>query len=273
MASSQEYAPLSTDVKPYEDDPLQKFDCEGYSNESQRWKNWQRWPLVLAFISGLLGGIIGTWAVPTIISTVSTTTDKAYMRVPLTPPEISAHQLDDVKTPDGLDLNKLEFLKVPLSYDPVCGKDRHEAKAAGCHYDLLATRWYNDDCYYPDVMEEFFNEIGFETFFLDPKFAEPVSNEMAMSGDWDLLWPAHQDYHIMHCLYQWRRFHRAVLEHRPIDDDVFGYGHTLHCTRMIMEWPNSIKYGKNTTTIIDSRVSYCMPGTAVSQGITAEEEY
>lgn len=40
-----------------------------------------------------------------------------------------------------------------------------------------------------------------------------------------------------------------MIEHRHIDEDVYNYGHTLHCTRMIIDWPKEWKYGKNSTTV------------------------
>lgn len=240
---------MATDVKSREEEDV----LEEYATITPKPKIWrQRLPFALTFLLGLLIGIAGTCVAPPIVKSVLNTAK-------LSP---TAHWEDsgdlDISGPDGLNLTKLEFLKYPLSEDPICGKDRHEAKAAGCHYDLLATRWYNDDCYHPDVMQEFFDEMEFETFYQDPEFTTPASKELALSGDWDLLWPVHS-FHIMHCLYQFRRLHKAILEHRSIDDDVLSYGHTLHCTRMIMNWPNEIRWGKNTTTIIDSRVSYCLP--------------
>ena len=76
---------------------------------------------------------------------------------------------------------------------------------------------------------------------------KPATSEVAQSGHFD-LWPV-EDYHIMHCLYQWRRLHLAILEHRGIDEHVFNYNHTLHCTRLIMKWKDELKYGKNWTTM------------------------
>ncbi|KAK1952035.1 hypothetical protein LY78DRAFT_479048 [Colletotrichum sublineola] len=32
------------------------------------------------------------------------------------------------------------------------------------------------------------------------------------------------------------RLHRAVITNKPVDEDLLEYGHTLHCTRMIMQW-------------------------------------
>lgn len=254
MAPQQAYTSLPTSNKTHEYETLDKPDYEEYISDTQRPRRWHRLPYILAFLCGLCIGILGTCATQPLISTISRAVERVHGKAPSTPPVLN------FEPPEGVDLSDLGFLKQPLSFDPVCGNDRHQAKEAGCHYDLLATRWYSPDCYHQDVMDEMFEEMQYE-LFEDPELTKPASRELALSGDWDLLWPT-GDFHIMHCLYQWRRFHKAILEHRAIDDDVFSYAHTLHCTRMIMDWPDEVKYGKNTTTIIDSRVSYCIPGPA-----------
>lgn len=212
-------------------------------------------------------GILGAYTVPPIISAVSDAIHTANARALPIQPEQMEYPTQNDEVPKDVEVKNVKFLSLldqEPSFDPVCGNDRHQAKAAGCHYDLLATRWFTADCYNPDVLQEFLDETDFDVFFEDPGLTRLASRELVLSGDWDLLWHIH-DFHIMHCLYQWRRLHKAVLEHRSIDEEVFSYGHTLHCTRLIMNWPNEVRYGKNTTTIIGSRTSYCLPGTAASQ--------
>jgi hypothetical protein len=105
-------------------------------------------------------------------------------------------------------------------------------------------------------MEEFLTEVEFD-WYLDANYTDLVSIETARRGDHDILYPLH-NYHILHCLYQFRRLHMAIIEHRQIDEDVFSYDHTLHCTKMIMQWPREIMYGKNTTTMSRSGVVHCI---------------
>lgn len=81
--------------------------------------------------------------------------------------------------------------------------------------------------------------------FWDREHSKSATLNDALSGQYD-LYPLHH-YHIMHCLYQWLRLHLAIIEHRHIDDEVYSYGHILHCTRIIMGWPNEWQYGKNST--------------------------
>jgi hypothetical protein len=142
--------------------------------------------------------------------------------------------------------------------DPTCGRDWHEAEAAGCRYDIMASRWYSNECFNDEVLNQMLTEVQFDWFW-DIRHSKPATLHDALSGRYD-LYPLHH-YHIMHCLYQWRRLHLAIIEHRQIDDHVYDYGHTLHCTRLIMGWPKEIQYGKNTSDYTEHIVSHCMPNS------------
>ncbi|KAH8668239.1 hypothetical protein BGZ60DRAFT_528567 [Tricladium varicosporioides] len=248
MSSKQEYTPLPVlaGSKSHEDEPLDKSEWEDIDIDQRRLGRTPRLSYVLIFICGIFVGVVGSFAFPPLVYTIFNALQKAHQTQSLARPE------------KAIDVNGDPISTGPRDYDPICGSNRHEAKAAGCIFDLLATRWYTPECYHREVLGEMLLEIDFD-LWLDPEKTQQAPHDMAFAGDWDYLWPT-PDFHIIHCIYQWRRLHRAMLEHRAIDDDVFSYDHTLHCTRMLLNWPNDIKYGKNTTTIIDSRVSYCKPG-------------
>ncbi|KAK3613793.1 hypothetical protein LTR56_027673 [Elasticomyces elasticus] len=120
-----------------------------------------------------------------------------------------------------------------------CGATWQEAKASGCRFDIPAGRWYSEVCASFDVLDVMLQEIQLE-WFADEEHIVPVSQEVAYAGEYEWLYPLH-DYHVLHCLYLWRCFHIAVLEYRMIDADLLSYGHTLHCTKMIMKWPQEIR--------------------------------
>ncbi|GKZ22400.1 hypothetical protein AbraIFM66951_011568 [Aspergillus brasiliensis] len=132
-----------------------------------------------------------------------------------------------------------------------CGTHWTEAKRLGCHFDVMASRWYSPDCFNPGVLEEMLTEVDFR-WYADREHTQEVSRELVLAGEFEAVYPDN-DYHIMHCLYLWRRLHSAILEHRYLDDDVYSYGHTLHCTRLIMQWPR----GLNSTTIATSGIPFC----------------
>ncbi|RAH69957.1 uncharacterized protein BO66DRAFT_294666, partial [Aspergillus aculeatinus CBS 121060] len=132
-----------------------------------------------------------------------------------------------------------------------CGTHWTEAKRLGCHFDVMASRWYSPDCFNRGVLDQMLTEVDFR-WYADREHTQEVARERVLAGEFDAVYPDN-DYHIMHCLYLWRRLHSAVLEHRFLDDDVYSYGHTLHCTRLIMRWPR----GLNTTTVATAGIPYC----------------
>ncbi|OJJ42286.1 hypothetical protein ASPZODRAFT_137372 [Penicilliopsis zonata CBS 506.65] len=119
-----------------------------------------------------------------------------------------------------------------------CGSSWQEAKAMGCHYDVMASRWYSDECFDAEVLEEMLLEpqVNF-TWYMDEQHTQEVPWELALSGEFEVLYPLY-DFHKIHCLYLWRRLHHAVLNNRPLDDDLLEYEHTVHCTRNLLTWPD-----------------------------------
>ncbi|GLB11140.1 hypothetical protein AtubIFM57258_007559 [Aspergillus tubingensis] len=132
-----------------------------------------------------------------------------------------------------------------------CGTHWTEAKRLGCHFDVMASRWYSPDCFNQGVLDQMLTEVDFR-WYANRDHTEEVDRERVLAGEFEAVYPDN-DYHIMHCLYLWRRLHSAMLEHRYLDDDVYSYEHTLHCTRLIMQWPR----GLNTTTVATSGIPYC----------------
>jgi hypothetical protein len=117
-----------------------------------------------------------------------------------------------------------------------CGNSWEEAKQMGCHYDIMASRWYSSECFDGEVLEEMLSEPQANfTWYADREHTQPVSTELALSGEFQKLYPLF-DFHYVHCLYLWRKLHYSVLHNQPLDEDLLAYGHTLHCTRMIMGW-------------------------------------
>ncbi|KJZ70272.1 hypothetical protein HIM_10353 [Hirsutella minnesotensis 3608] len=118
-----------------------------------------------------------------------------------------------------------------------CGENWQQAKALGCHFDVMASRWYAPECFDKSVLDAMLQEQPYVNFtwYADNKHTKVYSSELVLRGEFDKVYPS-GDYHIYHCLYLWRRLHHAVLNRKPVDEDLLKYGHTLHCTRMIMRW-------------------------------------
>ncbi|KAK1529498.1 hypothetical protein CPAR01_11810 [Colletotrichum paranaense] len=118
-----------------------------------------------------------------------------------------------------------------------CGDTWQEAKALGCHFDVMASRWYAPECFDQTALEGMLDEQPYVNFtwYEDKEHTRVYPSELVLRGEFDKVYPS-GDYHIYHCLYLWRRLHHAVIKNKPVDEDLLEYGHTLHCTRMIMQW-------------------------------------
>lgn len=46
--------------------------------------------------------------------------------------------------------------------DSKCGSNSHEAEAAGCHFDIMASWWYSTECYHGDILAQMLQEVSFD---------------------------------------------------------------------------------------------------------------
>jgi hypothetical protein len=115
-----------------------------------------------------------------------------------------------------------------------CGRSPEEAKRLGCHFDMMASTWLRDECHDQALLDEMLGEANW-TWYLDQEHTKEVPQEVAYSGEFIKLYPLH-DFHIAHCVYLWRKLHKAVIAKGPIDEDLYDYKHTHHCTKLIMAW-------------------------------------
>ncbi|KAH8811324.1 hypothetical protein F5884DRAFT_749713 [Xylogone sp. PMI_703] len=236
MDSKQDYTQLPSSAEALEDVELEKQEWDEDLIQTQRpeRRSWLTYFLVL--LCGILLGVIIPTASRPLINSISRVIEKSHKEAP------------QVQHSVGVDTG---FVISPETGEAKCGNSWQDAKRLGCHFDIMASRWYSDECYNGEVLSEMLKEVDFE-WYADPQHTQPVSKDLALSGEFDELWPLY-DYHIMHCLYLWRRLHSAVIGHRQLDDDVYSYGHTVHCTRLIMNWHKE----KNTTTIQTSGIPFC----------------
>ncbi|OIW34365.1 hypothetical protein CONLIGDRAFT_709712 [Coniochaeta ligniaria NRRL 30616] len=121
-----------------------------------------------------------------------------------------------------------------------CGSNWQEAKAMGCHFDVMASRWYSTECFDQEVLDDMLAEPQVNwnfTWYADHEHTIVVPPEKVFRGEFDKVYPNNL-FHIKHCLHLWRKLHHAVLTSRPVDEDILDYDHTIHCTKMIMDWVN-----------------------------------
>lgn len=134
-----------------------------------------------------------------------------------------------------------------------CGNSWQEAEAMGCHFDVMASRWYSPECHDSEALEEMLQEPQINyTWYADAKHTERLDEAVVLNGQFEKIYPLY-DFHIGHCLYLWRKLHRAVIHNRPLDDELFSYEHTVHCTRLILHW----REPKETVTYQTSGRPFC----------------
>lgn len=115
-----------------------------------------------------------------------------------------------------------------------CGSSPEEALDLGCHYDMMSSTWDWPECHDHELLQEMVAEQNL-TWYLDKKHTQAISQDIAYSGNFTRLYPL-MDFHISHCVYMWRKMHKAVLLQAPLDEELWSYEHTLHCSRLIMDW-------------------------------------
>lgn len=118
------------------------------------------------------------------------------------------------------------------------GDSWQEAKALGCIYDVIASRWYAPECFDQESFDAMKQEPGTNyTWYSDKDHTIQVPTEIGERGEFELLYPL-KNFHKIHCLYLWRKMHHALLNNLPLDDDLMEEDHTIHCTKNLLTWPD-----------------------------------
>lgn len=106
-----------------------------------------------------------------------------------------------------------------------------EERALACRFDIMSFSWLPPACFDGELIEEF-NRVKEWGYWEHKKgVGGQVPMEEAQKGLRDLY--VSWDHHRHHCIYMWKKLHRAVVSGRPIDSYVGNYGHTKHCERML----------------------------------------
>lgn len=119
-----------------------------------------------------------------------------------------------------------------------CGPTTADALARGCRYDSLSTAWLPPYCRDDELTAEFDRSgpgpEGSWSYFADEAGLLPLTpSAVAALGEAGGSFWASRDWHVVHCLYYWRKYARmrrtgAVMEAR-FDSEA----HVEHCTRLI----------------------------------------
>jgi hypothetical protein len=127
-----------------------------------------------------------------------------------------------------------------------CGSSVNEARSLGCKFDIMSFSWLAPSCYDDDLTTEF-QHLQTWQWSLSPLTAtkhggnkDNNDNKTFLDaatvrlGEHESLYVS-QEYHIQHCIYMWKKLHRAFLGVRQLDAYIWDYAHTEHCGRMLSE--------------------------------------
>ena len=148
---------------------------------------------------------------------------------------------------------------LPISYTPKpfnnihqpisrCGNSSSEARALGCHFDVMSFSWLPMPCYDEQLVEDFLARKEWK-YYQQPR-SGGVENEVPMK---DVFAANHQElyvtweFHKAHCVYMLRKLHRAVVAGNPVDGYIGNYMHTKHCTELLLK--EELKLESITTRI------------------------
>lgn len=124
-----------------------------------------------------------------------------------------------------------------------CGSTSTEARAQGCRFDVMMSAWVHKRCYDAELMEQTLSVERF-TWFEDLAMTLPVPESVVRLGNHHRLY-TRPDFHYKHCAYVWLRQMRAWRGQAAIDDNSWGFEHTVHCAQSLLA-PNT-PYPKNHT--------------------------
>jgi hypothetical protein len=157
----------------------------------------------------------------------------------------------------------ISISKVPSSGPKCyCGNSAEEARSLGCKYVPMSAAWLPVHCQ-DDYLDKEFNDLGPNpdhswTYYTDYERSstidlDTISNFAGSTtrfyNDWE--------WHVMHCMFYWRKLHRAQFSGVTLEPKFNTDAHISHCTRLILS--------RNVT-------STTVSGVAMGGEIKSEEE-
>jgi hypothetical protein len=93
--------------------------------------------------------------------------------------------------------NKNKVLNGVETEGTQCGNTWEEAKAMGCKFDVMASRWYAPECFFQEVLDEMMAEpwINF-TWYINEDHTEIFPSEKAMAGEFVHVYPDGCELHL-----------------------------------------------------------------------------
>ncbi|KAH8807112.1 hypothetical protein F5884DRAFT_788559 [Xylogone sp. PMI_703] len=127
-----------------------------------------------------------------------------------------------------------------------CGNTVAEAIEMGCKYDPLASAWLPPHCLDEQLSDEFEKSgdgpNGEWKYWRDGNLSQEISLEelQTKGGDEDFHWFSSSEWHILHCLFYWRKQFRARYNHVTVEPRYDTEDHIIHCIAMITTWDGAV---------------------------------
>lgn len=150
----------------------------------------------------------------------------------------------------GLSLSATSLVVTPpnLCY---CGNTLVEAHALGCEYVAMASAYLPAHCRDP-ALESDFETIGPSSrgawsYHADESLTQSLTSaEIARFAGSTTKYYTSWEWHVLHCLFYWRKMHRAQFLGTVIEPRFNTDNHIHHCTKLIL---NGDRNGSTTSGI------------------------
>ena len=145
-----------------------------------------------------------------------------------------------------------------------CGHSAESARSLNCHFDYLTISWEPSPCYHADIVSDFLSARDWQFYNDTAGTVLPSWEEVGLGRRrYNVRW----DFHFTHCMYVWKMMQKAVVEKRPLANNLLAFEHTRHCmgvgldrrwgfedlhTLVHVKWPVCLPYGRwNATEFVE----------------------
>ncbi|KAJ0109996.1 hypothetical protein J7T55_014798 [Diaporthe amygdali] len=119
------------------------------------------------------------------------------------------------------------FKSEPTQRIAHCGSSASDARRLGCRFDIMSFSWLPPNCFDEELSHDF-DTIQPWQWFADAAGTQEIPKSEVLMGEAKSLFVSFQ-YHRTHCVFMWRKLHRALGAKGMVDSYIGGYNHTVHC--------------------------------------------
>ncbi|KXH48796.1 hypothetical protein CSIM01_13682 [Colletotrichum simmondsii] len=154
-------------------------------------------------------------------------------------------QSEGTSTPDNLHA-------APTITSCDCGNSTAEAVTLGCKYDSLAAAWLPEHCRDDELTTEFERSgpgpNGEWMYWADTAHTQEISvQEIAKMADnqAELRFHMSGHWHVLHCIFYWRKEHRARFNGKMVEPRSDNEKHIKHCGKIFLDPGQKLSCGSS----------------------------